>query len=274
MATLIFDLDGVIWRGENLVSPDIPAIIKRLERKGHRIYFLTNNSTLNQYGYQRKLARLGIKVFLNQIICSSNAARQFLEKKLENLKARSFRGEEKKVNVFVIGEKPLVREIERLKVRLVGVYEHKKVDYVIVGADWHLTYKKLERAAEAILEGAYFIATNNDKTYPVQGRRLRPGCGAIVAAIRASTNCRPYIVGKPNPFIIKGILKNPGLNRNSTYIIGDRLDTDILLANRSGLRSVLVLSGTTTEKMAEKAKGREKPEYIIRNLKEIEKILK
>lgn len=264
MATLIFDLDGVIWHRKVLVNPRIPSLIKKLRRERHEIYFLTNNSSLNRHGYQRKLAGLGIKAERGKIICTAHATRMYLEKKV----AKS------KPTVFVIGEKPLRKEIEKLPVRFAGIDDDIKVDYVIVGIDWHFNYKKLNRAMQAILGGAKFIATNADRTFPVRNRRVSPGCGSILAAIKTATNRRPYIIGKPNPFIVRHVFNKLAGRRKDVYIVGDRLDTDIVIANRLGVHSVLVLTGTTTPEMVKKAKGLHKPEYVINNVTEIRKVLK
>lgn len=271
MAILIFDLDGVIWNGKKLVHPHIPLIIEGLRKDGHKIYFLTNNSTRNQYGYQRKLLGMRIKSRRNEIICSANAMRMYLEKKLKSYRVIELK---QKPRIFVIGERALKEEIKRLPAEIVKISDNGKVDYAIVGIDLHFNYKKLTRAMRAILEGAEFLATNADKTLPVESKRMVPGCGALLAAVSTATNCKPYIVGKPNPFIVKGVIDKFRFNRKDIYIIGDRFDTDIVLANRLGLRSVLVLSGAATKEMAKKAKGLEKPEYVIKNITEIRKVLK
>lgn len=266
MAILIFDLDGVIWHGRELVHPRIPSIIEELQNDGHKVYFLTNNSTHSQYGYQRKLAGLGIKVHRSEIICTAHATRMYLKK-------FHLGGGRKKPRIFVIGEKPLKKEIEKVPATIAKLDDDSRVDYVVIGADLHFTYKKLRRAMRAILDGAKFIATNTDKTFPVKNRKLNPGCGALVSAINTAANCKPYVIGKPNPFIIRSVLDKSRLNRKDIYIIGDRLDTDIVLANRTGLRSILVLSGATTQEVAGNAKGLHKPEYIIKDITKIEKIL-
>jgi 4-nitrophenyl phosphatase len=271
MAILIFDLDGVIWQGKKLVHPRIPSVIEKLHKDGNKIYFLTNNSTRNQYGYQRRLAGLGIEARRDEIICSANATRMYLRKKLiahsSWLKTRK-----KKPRIFVIGEKALKKEIEKLPAEIVKVDDDGRVDYVVVGIDLNFSYKKLRRAMRAILDGAEFIGTNADRTVPIKCRMV-PGCGSLLAAITTATNCKPYVVGKPNPFIIREVLDKLNPDRRDVYVIGDRLDTDTVVANRTGLRSILVLSGATTKEAAKKAKGPEKPQYIIKDITEIQKIL-
>ena len=274
MAILIFDLDGVIWRGNKLVSSRIPSLIDGLHRKEHQIYFLTNNSTLNQYGYQKKLAGLGIKARLNEIICTTNVMRMYLRKKVDKLTSRQADKVKKKLRIFVIGGKALKEEIKKLPAEIVKLGNNGRVDYVVVGIDMHFNYKKLAMAMHAILEGAEFVATNTDKTLPVKSASMLPGSGALISAISTATNCKPCVVGKPNPFIIRNAIDKSSLNGGNVYVVGDRLDTDVLLANRLGLRSVLVLSGATTREMAKKARGLHKPEYIIKDVTEIKKVLK
>ena len=267
MATLIFDLDGVIWRGDKLVNLRIPSLMESLSKNNHQVYFLTNNSTRSQRGYQMKLARLGIKAHRDKIICSAHAARAYLESHIVGGHGK------RRPGIFVIGEKSLKNEIGKLPVEMVKLDDDGKVDYVVVGVDRNFTYRKLARAMRAILDGAKFVATNADKTVPIKNRRMVPGCGSIIAAISTATNQKPYVVGKPNPFIIRDVLEKSCSVRRDMYIIGDRLDTDIVLANRLGLRSVLVLSGAATKEMARKSNGLSRPEYVIRDITKIEKVL-
>jgi HAD superfamily hydrolase (TIGR01450 family) len=272
VAILISDLDGVIWHRKKLAHPHIPSVIEGLRKDGHKIYFLTNNSTRNRYGYRKKLAGLGIKTHLDEIICSADAIRIYLEKKFERQSAKG-KTKRRKPRIFVIGEKPLKKEIEKLPAEIVKLEDKGKVDYVVVGIDLHFNYKKLARAMSAILGGAEFLATNSDRTLPVKLKKAVPGCGALLAAVQTATNRKPYIIGKPNPFIVKSAVDKYRLDHKDIYVIGDRLDTDIVLANRLKFHSVLVLSGAATKEMAKKARGLKKPEYVIGNITEIRKIL-
>jgi len=266
LSLLIFDLDGVVWHANTLINNKIPSVIARLRKERHEIYFLTNNSTRSQYGYQKKLSRMGIRTELSNIICTANAARIYLQKKIGSLKTKPV--------FFVVGEAPLKKEIKKLGVEFAGIDDDKKVDYVVVGVDWHFNYKKLARAMTALLNGAKFIATNADTTLPIKNKKARPGCGAIVAAITAASNRRPYVIGKPNPLIVRNFFGKRISKRKDVFIIGDRLDTDIVLANRIKAHPVLVLSGATMPEAAKKATGSQKPEFILKDITEIGKIFK
>jgi 4-nitrophenyl phosphatase len=261
MAILIVDLDGVIWHGNKLVKPGIPCLITKLRDSGHKIYFLTNNSTKNSYGYQKKLSRMGIKAPLSEIVCAANTVGKYLENKIKGLK--------KKPNVFVIGENGLKKEIARLPVNIMGLNDKNKIDYVVVGLDKKFNYKKLAKAQRAILLGAQFVAANADTTLPINMDTVVPGCGAILSSIITATNKKPYIVGKPNPYIIKNILKKERGN-GKVFIIGDRLDTDIMLGRKIGIGTILVLSGATKKQYLEESNV--KPKYVLKDFSEIGKI--
>ncbi|PIU50832.1 hydrolase [Candidatus Desantisbacteria bacterium CG07_land_8_20_14_0_80_39_15] len=269
MATLIFDLDGVIWRGTILINRKIPAIIEKFRRNRHKIYFLTNNSTRSQSGYQKKLEKLGIKSKRSEIICSANAIRMYLEKRIK----KDFGNPGFKPKIFVIGTLPLKKEIKKVPAKILKLNDKDKADYVVVGMDWHFTYKKMRRASSELINGAKFIATNADKTFP-EKNTISPGCGSLLAAISTASGKKPYIIGKPNPEIIRIVLGKKSLKNEKTYFIGDRLDTDIIFANRMGFIPVMVLSGATTQKMAREAKGLHKPEYIIKDVTGMRKIIK
>ena len=258
MATLIIDLDGVIWHGKKLVHPKIPSVIKKLRDYGHKIYFLTNNSTRNAYGYQKKLGSMGIKTPLSEIVCTANTVKKYLENKIKKVKL--------KPAVFVIGEEGLKKEIARLPVKIAGLNDNSKIDYVVVGLDKKFNYNKLAKAQRAILLGAQFIATNADTTLPINVNTVVPGCGAILSSIITSASKKPYIVGKPNPYIIKDILKKERGN-GKIYIVGDRIDTDILLGRKIGIETILVLSGATTRQYLEKSKI--KPDHVLRDFTKI-----
>ncbi len=144
----------------------------------------------------------------------------------------------------------------------------KNVDFVIVGLDREFNYKKLAFAQNCILQGkAQFYATNSDSTLPAASGLL-PGAGVMVNAVETCTNKKPLkIFGKPNPYGIQMILNHTNVSPDKSVIFGDRLNTDILAGNRAGIKTVLVLTGVTTElevkKIQEKAT---RPQLIYKNL--------
>lgn len=257
--TYVFDLDGVIYRGAE-PQPHAKETILTLRDQGHIVRFYTNNSSLSREAYSARLEEFGIPTPVEEIMTSSYAtALYFLE---QNAVGKS---------VYKIGEDGVSHELEAVGMKLIrnGDDPDAHVDYVVVGIDRQFNYDKLARAQHAILSGATFIATNEDLTYPMEGGRVVPGNGSLVAAVRAATSVEPFVVGKPHGYALLKILEMTNTPRECAYMIGDNLATDIAAGNRAGIHSVLVLTGLTTREQAERATGEFKPEIVIDTLAEL-----
>jgi hypothetical protein len=139
------------------------------------------------------------------------------------------------------------------------------VDCVIVGIDAAFSYHKLRVAQRLILEGARFIATNRDSTFPTP-HGLVPGAGAIVAAIETATGVSPVTLGKPQPLMAQLILQKSGLERGDVAMVGDRIDTDIISAHRAGICGLFVATGVHTMEVARRAKGEQRPDGFFDDL--------
>ncbi|NJE11133.1 HAD-IIA family hydrolase [Thermococcus sp. MAR1] len=254
---IIFDMDGVIYRGSEPVE-GARELIYLLKEKGIPFIFLTNNSTKDPSMYREKLLSMGIDVPEEVIVTSGLATRLYMERHFEPGK------------VFVIGGEGLHREMERLGWEIVGIEEARKgawgkVRYVVVGLDPNLTYEKLKYATLAIRNGATFIGTNPDTTYPAE-EGLYPGAGSIIAALKASTERDPLIIGKPNePAYEVARSKLDGVDE--IWMVGDRLDTDIAFARRFGMKAVMVLTGVSTLKDVEETGIR--PDLVLPSVKEL-----
>ncbi|NVM45928.1 MAG: HAD-IIA family hydrolase [Candidatus Lokiarchaeota archaeon] len=232
----IFDLDGVIYRGNSLI-PKSDEVIKDLKENSVKIVYNTNNSTATRRMYVDRLKEFNIISEINDIFTSASITAG----EITNLKQNA--------TIFVIGEIGLREELEMKGHTVVNFNsDSNEVDYVIVGMDRNFNYKKLAFAQNCILQGnAQFYATNADSTFPV-ANRLLPGAGVMVNALQTCTNQKPLkIFGKPNPFGISAILKNTDTPPEKAVIFGDRLNTDILAGNRAKINTVLVLTGITKE---------------------------
>lgn len=257
--TYIFDLDGVVYRGDE-PQPHAKETISTLRTRGHIVRFLTNNSSLTRAAYADKLGRLGIPASTDEIMTSSYAAALYF------VESRAIGR-----TVYLIGQDGLVQELEAVGMRIVRNSDDPDadIDYVVVGIDRGFTYDKLARAQSAILAGAKFIATNEDLTFPAEGGRILPGNGSLVAAVRAATSAEPFVVGKPHDYALRKILELTGAPRERAVIVGDNLETDIVVGNRAGIHTVLVLTGLTTREQAEAATGDMKPELVVETLAEL-----
>lgn len=226
--TFIFDLDGVVYRGKD----PIPAAVNKINQlqKTSRVLFLTNNSTKTRAQFAEKLSLLGVTIDADSIINSGYAAAIYIK---ENYPGQG---------VYFIGEEALGEELELQGVKTC----QEKCGVVLVGLDFHFTYEKLAKALTLIRNGAVFIATNTDKTLITEGEIL-PGAGSIVSSVKAASGVEPILIGKPSKIIGQITLKKVVHPLDQVLMIGDRLETDIVLGKNLGIKTALVLTGISTE---------------------------
>ncbi|MEW6203293.1 MAG: HAD-IIA family hydrolase, partial [bacterium] len=190
---IVFDLDGVIYRG-NEVLPSVVDTLAEIRRRDIMVRFLTNNSTKSRKSYSEKMRKMGINAQESEIVSSPYATAWYLRKHAS-----------KNTKVYMIGEDGLREELKDV-CTIVDEEHYHLAEYVVVGLDMEFTYKKLSSAASAIHNGAKFIATNKDPTYPDSGGTTIPGGGAIVAAVETATGVKPLLIGKPEPLMMELLL--------------------------------------------------------------------
>ena len=231
----IIDMDGVLYRGNKKIE-GADRFIQFLQENNIPFILATNNSTKTRKMFSEKLEKMGMHVEPERIITSSYVTAEIL------------RWERKKSRAFVIGCAGIYDELERIGWGIVEMKEWREAEYVIVGMDLELTYEKLKYGCLAINKGARFVATNDDKNFPSE-EGLIPGAGSMIAALEPATGKKAKVMGKPNdPYvrIIKKVL--PG---GDYYVVGDRVETDMLLAEKLGAKKILVLSGVSREGRAD-----------------------
>jgi NagD protein len=225
----LFDLDGTVYLGERLL-PGAAAAIAALRSEGRRVVFLTNKPLQTRADYAAKLTRLGIATAPGDVITSSLVLARHL--------ARLDPG----APLFVIGEPPLLAE---LRAHGFEVRADARVRWVVIAFDRTFDYAKLATALQASRAGARLIATNPDRTCPTEDGEI-PDCAGMTAAVEAVTGRTvEAVVGKPSPLMLEVALAALGLTAPECVIVGDRLETDIVMGKRLGLATVLVLSGIT-----------------------------
>lgn len=249
---VLLDLDGVIYRGDSPIKGSVDAI-ESLNRNHYGVRFLTNNATRTSSEYAVKLKRMGIHVKEDEILTSGRATSLYLRKKFGRLR------------IYPVGGAALESELIK------GGHEISDwddSDAVVVCLDFNFDYRKLTNASNAIRRGALFIATNKDPTVPIENGYL-PGAGSIVSAIEVSSGRNAICVGKPSPEILSIASEIWGLDFKDTVIVGDRIDTDVVLGRRAGLTSVLVLTGAMPSWDPSMAKSPEEiPHMVFKDLKE------
>lgn len=257
MKGFIFDLDGTIYIDDEVICGAVEAI-KILKERGDKVVFLTNKSIASRNDYVVKLNKLGIEVELSEVINSNYITTNYL---------RSVMDEED--SVYVIGEEPLFEELLEEKVKLADV--PAEASYVVLGWDRKFSYDKLNNAFQAWRNGAKVLATNPDRTCPVQGGEI-PDCGAMIGAMEGATG-EPVtmITGKPSSMMSEYVLDQVlGMNADDCFMIGDRLETDIRMANEAGIKSVLVMTGITNEEMLKTASHL--PDYVLDSVRDITRL--
>lgn len=235
---LIFDMDGVLWRG-NAPLPGMHELFAWLNARNLPYVLATNNSTTSPQEYAAKLTRLGVTgVPPERIVTSSTVTGAYLR---DHYPAET--------RTFVLGEDGLREAVLKAGMTLVEA----EAQVVISGLDKQLTYSRLSAAARQIRGGATFIGTNPDRTFPAADG-LVPGAGSILAALIAATDVQPIIMGKPGAPMFHEALRRLAAAPEATLMVGDRLDTDIAGAQALGLHTALLLTGVTTrEALADSA---------------------
>lgn len=253
------DMDGVLYRGDHPLPGAVDAL-DTLRSRGARVAFLTNNASRHREALAARLSRLGFPCERDDVWGSACIAALHLSRHAPEAR------------VFLVGTAGMRREMEEAGV--VVTPTHEGATHVVAGLDMTVTYEKLSHAHYAICNGAAFIATNLDATFPDGPTTTTPGGGALVAALTTSTGVTPRVIGKPEPTGLSLIAAAWGVSADDMAMVGDRLDTDIAAANAFGCLSVLVLTGVSTRVEAERAGAAEKPGVILESLVDLPAALK
>jgi NagD protein len=221
------DMDGVLVH-EGRAIPGAAEFLARLTEAGRRFLVLTNNSIFTPRDLRARLLGAGIDVPEEAIWTSALATAQFLVDQQPGGSA------------YVIGEAGLTTALHEVGYTLTDT----DPDYVVLGETRTYSFEAITKAIRLLLGGARFIATNPDTTGPSAEGPL-PACGSVAALITRATGIEPYFVGKPNPMMFRSALNRIEAHSESTAMVGDRMDTDIVAGIEAGLQTVLVLTGVT-----------------------------
>ena len=248
----IFDLDGTIYLGEKLI-PGAAETIERLKSLSKKIVFLSNKPLQTREDYASKLTRLGIPTQPEEVINSSLVMARWLSREAPG------------ATIYVIGEIPLIEEMVRAGFRMSE--KAGAIQYVIASFDRTFDYRKLNIALQAIKKGARFIATNPDRTCPVEGGEI-PDCAAVIGAVEGTTGKKvEAIVGKPSDLMIRVAVDYMDLGPQDCVLVGDRLETDMVMGKKAGMATGLVLTGVTHREILKKSVIQ--PDYVWDSVAEI-----
>ena len=225
----ICDMDGVIYHG-NRILPGVAEFIQWLHDENKEYLFLTNNSGYTPRELQQKLARMGLDVQEEHFYTSALATAAFLKEQSPGC------------SVFAIGEAGLLNALYDAGITMNDV----NPDYVVVGEGRTYSLDTLTKATNLVLQGAKLIGANSDVSGPIENG-IAPACRALIAPIEMATGTQAYFCGKPNPLMMRTGLRILGCHSGDAVMVGDRMDTDVISGMESGMSTVLVLSGVSTE---------------------------
>lgn len=257
---LIIDMDGVLWHGDRAL-PGLTAFFDTLRDLQLPFVLATNNASITAEQYVAKLSGMGVEIGVREILTSGMATALYLSERYEPSTTR----------VYVIGSAGLRQPLADKGFILADQADPAAVQLVVSGLDKALTWEKLCAAALHIQAGAGFYGSNGDVTLPTE-RGFLPGNGATLAALAAATGVTATTIGKPEPIIYRQALTMLPVPAERVIAVGDRLDTDILGAVRTGIRSVLVLSGISRESDMQALDYR--PTWVMRDIRELTSALR
>lgn len=259
----IFDCDGVLWNGEQRLDRAFTTLDK-LKESNKSVFFITNNSTKSRKKYVHKFEEFGFKATTDNIYSSSFVAPAFIKLHYPHVK-----------KIYVVGMDGLVDETKEAGFEVIGGPEdngkqmtekdflalqttEQGVDAVLAGLDMNFNYHKLAFASTCIQKGALFFATNGDPFLRV-GSLYLPGAGTMLGALERATSKTPVVMGKPNTYSIDTIIELHKLDKKKCLVIGDRIDTDIMIGKKAGVDTCLVLTGVYNKEMLETELGKSEP---------------
>ena len=257
---IFMDLDGCMFRGNSAV-PNVGNAISAIKAKGIKVIYLTNNASRSTREYVEHFTRMGLHATEGEFYTSGMATAEYLYGKY---------GQGRKI--YVLGSIGLKDVLSKKGFVIVDESEAKKAEFVVLCLDYQCDYKRLRAACYAIQYGAKFVATNLDRILPVEDGYW-PGAGAISDAITSATGVKPFLIGKPSKIIVDMALKHTGFIRNEVIMVGDKVETDIIAAKKSKIRSILVLTGITKKEDLKEIPVKLYPDLVLESVNDIPSLI-
>jgi NagD protein len=248
-ASWLVDMDGVLVR-EGTVIDGAREFLEALRGAGRRLLILTNNSIYTPRDLSARLATMGLEVAEDELWTAALATAAFVQSQRPDGTA------------FVLGEAGLTTALHEVGY----VLTDRHPDYVILGETRTYSFEAITKAVRLIAAGSRFLAANPDATGPSPDGIL-PATGSVAQLIAHATGTQPYFVGKPNPLMVREGLNKIGGHSESTVMVGDRMDTDIVAGIEAGLSTILVLTGVTQPGDVERFPYR--PDRVVRSVADL-----
>jgi HAD superfamily hydrolase (TIGR01450 family) len=247
---LCIDADGVLHRGRN-VLPGATRLLEEVEKRGIPYRVVTNNSRQLASECASHYQHLGLAIPADSVFTAADAMAAYIKHVAGDRRPR----------VYPFGEQSLAKTLHAAGCQVA----RSKVEYVALGLNRGLTFGSLTRACDYVRGGARLIAANADATVPNEHGAI-PGCGAILAAVETATGARATVIGKPAPEMFQLAVRSMAAQLSDALHLGDRLDSDVMGANRAGVRAALVLTGSHGREDITSSEAA--PDYIFTDLNE------
>ncbi|HEY60593.1 MAG TPA: HAD-IIA family hydrolase [Anaerolineae bacterium] len=248
--SIILDMDGVLWRGNQPLC-DLPILFINFAKTKIKVILATNNATHTVQQTIDKVEKFGVIIQPWQVITSAMATGYLMKQDFPEGGP-----------VFILGEQALIDTLSDFDF----YHDEENPVAVVAGLDRNLTYDRIQKTSLIIQKGLPFYFTNLDPTFPT-AEGLSPGAGTVLAALEAASGVKAILAGKPLPYLYDIALKRLQTEPISTLVAGDRLDTDIIGGKRAGCKTVLVLSGVTKKEDLESFKI--KSDFVINNISDL-----
>lgn len=235
---LILDMDGVLWADSQALI-DLPATFSRFRELNLAVTLATNNGTRTVEQYAQKLAGFGVRVEPWQIVTSALAVAELLSRRFAP-----------GAPLFAIGGEGVMQALQAKGFELLTVETAERAEAVVFGIDRAINFDKMKEATLLVRAGKPFYATNPDKTFPTPRGQI-PGAGAWLSVIATASGVEPIVAGKPQTAMLQIALDRLGTPKEQTFVVGDRLETDIAGGQALGCRAALVLTGVATRAQGE-----------------------
>jgi len=247
----ILDLDGTVYRGDSLI-PGARRSLERLREAVEEVLFLTNKAIERRRDYSRKLQRLGVEASHDDVVNSGWVTAQYISETYPDREA------------FVVGESPLIDELHDAGV---ATTTEDPGTLLVASMDREFDYEDLDLALRTLDEERPFLATNPDRTCPTEDGAIPDAAGMIGAIEGVTGQTVDEVLGKPSPTMIETALDRVGVESERCLMVGDRIETDILMGERAGMTTALVLSGVTDRETA--AESEIEPDYVLESIADL-----
>lgn len=249
---ICFDLDGTIYIDDTLL-PGVKETIRNIRVQNKKVLFISNTSTQSREACKMRLKKVGIETSVDEIITTIYLAARYFKQNLPD------------ATVYIVGGESLVEEFQNYSIQVTT--NPFEASHVLVGLDKDFTYNKLNLAMQAVRNGAKLIVTNPDVVCPVMDGYIADTFVLAQAIETASEGKIELTIGKPSLYYSNSIVELLNVSNERCLIVGDRLETDILLGINSGMNTCLVLTGVTKREDIERTKIY--PDYVIENLTQL-----